>query len=128
MPGGDSGELVQLAVELGVAHPPGYPTWTLIAHLFSWIPFGEVGWRVNLSSAVLNALAVSTTTAAVAQWCGCIWTGVVAGGAFAFAPQVHSFIKKAATAMPPPPTTTVWGNWAGCGGYKERILPCLENT
>ena len=31
VPGGDSGEMVQLAIELGVAHPPGYPTWTLLA-------------------------------------------------------------------------------------------------
>ena len=36
--GGDSGELVQVAIELGVAHPPGYPTWTALAHLFSRLP------------------------------------------------------------------------------------------
>ena len=31
VPGGDSGELIQVAVELGVVHPPGYPTWTMMA-------------------------------------------------------------------------------------------------
>ncbi|KAJ1617380.1 hypothetical protein T492DRAFT_850134 [Pavlovales sp. CCMP2436] len=31
---GDSGEMVQIAYVLGVAHPPGYPLWTMLAHLF----------------------------------------------------------------------------------------------
>eukprot|EP00966_Prymnesium_polylepis_P296424 6848098-Prymnesium_polylepis.1 len=86
VPGGDSGEMVQLAVELGVPHPPGYPTWTMLAHAFSRLPFGEVGWRVNLSSAACGAVASGLLVAAVAEWTGCVWTGVAAGGAFAFAP------------------------------------------
>ena len=95
VPGGDSGELLQLAVELGVAHPPGYPTWTMVAHVFTWLPFGEVGWRVNLSSAVMNAVAAGVTASAVSQWSGCTWTGVVAGGAFAFSPLVWLYATQA---------------------------------
>lgn len=57
--GEDSGELIGAAWSLGVPHPPGYPVWTLLAHAFTWIPFGTVGWRVNLLSAVCAAGTVS---------------------------------------------------------------------
>mgnify|MGYP002832839260 CR=1 FL=1 len=40
-------------IEGGVAHPPGYPTWTMLAYTFAkLVPYGEPAWRVNLSSAV----------------------------------------------------------------------------
>lgn len=54
-PQGDSGELVTVAYTLGIAHPPGYPLFTLIAHLFTYLPFNSVAWRVNLFSAVCSA-------------------------------------------------------------------------
>ena len=57
--GEDSGELIGAAWTLGVPHPPGYPVWTLLAHAFTLIPFGSVGWRVNLLSAVCAAGTVS---------------------------------------------------------------------
>ena len=44
-------------VHLGVAHPPGYPLYTLIVHLFTRLPFGEAALLGHLSSAVLAALA-----------------------------------------------------------------------
>ena len=44
-------------VHLGVAHPPGYPLYTLIVHLFTRLPFGEAALLGHLSSAVLGALA-----------------------------------------------------------------------
>jgi hypothetical protein len=55
--GGDSGELVVSAFQLGITHPPGYPLWTLLGHLFSLLPFKSVAWRLNLSSALYQALA-----------------------------------------------------------------------
>ncbi|HEY8966065.1 MAG TPA: DUF2723 domain-containing protein [Candidatus Methylacidiphilales bacterium] len=60
----DSGELLTAAVTLGVPHSPGYPLWTTIAHLFAWlVPFGNVAWRVHLSSALFGA-----TASAMAGW------------------------------------------------------------
>ena len=38
IPGGDSGELVAESCELGTAHPPGYPLYTLLVHLISIMP------------------------------------------------------------------------------------------
>lgn len=34
--GGDSGELTAAALELGIAHPPGYPLYVWLGHLFMW--------------------------------------------------------------------------------------------
>jgi Protein of unknown function (DUF2723) len=49
---------------LGVEHPPGYPLFTLIGHLFSLLPFGSVAYRVHLVSAFFGAL-----TGAAAWFC-----------------------------------------------------------
>ena len=55
----DSGELIAAAYNLGVPHEPGYPLWTMIAHLFTWLPFGDVAYRVNLMSAVCTSVAAA---------------------------------------------------------------------
>ena len=55
--GGDSGELIITAYGLGVAHPPGYPLYTLLGHVITWLPVGSIAWRVNLLSAILDAIA-----------------------------------------------------------------------
>ena len=55
---GDSGELVLAADSLGIAHPPGYPLWVLLARLMAFVPIGDVAWRVNALSALLSAAAV----------------------------------------------------------------------
>ena len=56
--GGDSGELISAARVLGVAHPPGYPTFTILAHLAGALPFGSPATGMNLLSALLDAAAV----------------------------------------------------------------------
>lgn len=92
VPGGDAGELIQVAIEGGTVHPPGYPTWTMMANAFAKLPLGgEPAWRVNLSSAVCGALAALLLSAAVGVWSHCAWTGVAAGGAFAFSPLVWQY-------------------------------------
>src|SRR3954469_16456300 len=54
----DSGELVLAAATLGVAHPPGAPLWTLLAHLATLVPLGSAAFRVNLLSAACGSLTV----------------------------------------------------------------------
>ena len=56
--GEDSGEFVAAAYTLGIPHPPGYPLYCLIGHLFTYLPMGEVAWRVNFMSAFFGAAAV----------------------------------------------------------------------
>jgi tetratricopeptide (TPR) repeat protein len=53
----DSGELIVAARSLGVAHPPGFPLYVLLAHLATLVPIGSVAVRVNFASAFFAALA-----------------------------------------------------------------------
>src|SRR2546423_1839192 len=55
---GDSPELITAAATLGVAHPPGYPLFTMLGHLFSMVPLGSIPFRVNLLSVVCDAFTV----------------------------------------------------------------------
>jgi hypothetical protein len=63
----DSGELIVVARSLGVAHPPGFPLWVMLAHLASLVPFGSVALRINFSSALFGALAAAVLTLVVAE-------------------------------------------------------------
>src|SRR2546430_12251343 len=63
----DSGELILAAHSLGVAHPPGFPLWVMLAHLVSRVPFGTVASRINFSSAVFAALASAILTLIVPE-------------------------------------------------------------
>lgn len=56
--GVDSAELTTGAYVLGIVHAPGSPLFLLIGHVFTWLPFGDVGYRVNLLSASAAATAV----------------------------------------------------------------------
>jgi len=56
---GDSGEFQVLAHQLGIAHCPGYPIYLLMAKLVTFLPVGEIAYRVNLFSAIMAALAVT---------------------------------------------------------------------
>jgi hypothetical protein len=56
----DAGELQVVAAKWGVAHPPGYPLYTIIAGTFSHtLPFQTPAWRVNLFSAFTGAATVA---------------------------------------------------------------------
>lgn len=54
----DSAELTTGAYCLGLVHAPGYPLYLLVGHLFTHLPIGNVGYRMNLMSAFFGALAI----------------------------------------------------------------------
>src|SRR4051812_18177246 len=58
----DSGELIVAAHALGVAHPPGFPLYVMLAHLASLVPIGNVAVRVNFASAIFAASAAGVMT------------------------------------------------------------------
>lgn len=104
VPGGDAGELIVVARDLGVAHPPGYPLWTLLAGLFARLPLGSVAARVAWLSAVCSAGAAALIAAAVQQWFdgsddetqGLAAAGaVVAAALFAFSPTAWAYAVTA---------------------------------
>ncbi|MEN3332185.1 MAG: hypothetical protein V7641_1550 [Blastocatellia bacterium] len=63
----DSGELALAAKTFGVAHPPGFPLYVLLAHAFTWLPIGSVAARVNFASALFAALAAAMLTLVLAE-------------------------------------------------------------
>jgi hypothetical protein len=65
---GDGGELIAAAQALGVAHPPGYPLWTILAKAALLVPLGEPAFRTTLLSAVLGALACTLAAHLARKW------------------------------------------------------------
>ncbi len=53
----DTFEFQVVGPQLGIAHPSGYPLYTLISKFFSMLPVSTIAWRINLSSAIFAALA-----------------------------------------------------------------------
>jgi hypothetical protein len=57
--------MLQMQVSvLGITHPTGYPTYLMMTHIFTYLPFGDPAYQVNLASAVYAALAVVAVYAA----------------------------------------------------------------
>jgi len=68
---GDSGELLSAATTLGVPHAPGYPLWTILAHLvIKMLPTGNPALAVNLFSALCLAVAAVLAYLAFRELCG----------------------------------------------------------
>ncbi len=60
----DCGEFISAAYKLQVVHPPGAPFFLLVGNFFSNLAFGNpvnVGWAVNMLSAIASALTVLFT-------------------------------------------------------------------
>ena len=83
--GFDSAELATGAYTLGIVHPPGYPTYLLIAKLFTFLPFEDVAYRVNLLSAVLGAVTVWLLARLATRISGSRWAGWIGAGMLSFA-------------------------------------------
>ena len=54
----DGGDLLGAARTLGVPHPPGFPSYTLLAWLATRVPIGSIAYRGNLLSAMSAACAI----------------------------------------------------------------------
>lgn len=91
---GDYAEFQFSAAILGVPHPTGYPLYVLLGKLFTMLPFGDVAYRVNLSSAIYMAGAVGMLYASALRLLrlarlGQAWQGALVGASlFAIAPTV----------------------------------------
>src|SRR5215831_11111912 len=56
---GDTPELVTAAITLGIPHPPGYPLFTMLGHLFSLLPAGPLPFRVDLLAVACGTVTVA---------------------------------------------------------------------
>lgn len=59
-----SGDVAEFAIAshvLGIPHPSGYPLYIWTGKIFTLLPLGDIGFRINLMSAFFAALTVSIT-------------------------------------------------------------------
>ncbi|ETN16781.1 hypothetical protein PPTG_05905 [Phytophthora nicotianae INRA-310] len=97
--GGDSGELVAESCHLGISHPPGYPLFNMIVHLFTqYLPLGDTpAWRANFFSAVCDTVTVSFIYLSLLHWMALTgWTGrrvaaFTAAALFGFSPLIWTY-------------------------------------
>ncbi|MDY6875245.1 MAG: DUF2723 domain-containing protein [Chloroflexota bacterium] len=73
----DAGEFQLVAATAGVAHPPGYPLYTMLGWLFAHLPLGpNPAWRVNFFSAVTGAATVALVFHTARRITGSAWGGL----------------------------------------------------
>lgn len=53
----DSGEFLTATASMGSAHSPGYPLFLMYAKLFTWIPLGNIAFRINVATAASSSIA-----------------------------------------------------------------------
>jgi hypothetical protein len=80
---GDIAEFQTLSHTLGMTHASGYPTQIIIGKLFTFLPLGDIAYRVNLMSAAFGALAVANVYLIVRLLGGWRTAGLVASTALA---------------------------------------------
>ena len=103
--GGDAGELLAESCQLGRAHPPGYPLFTLIIHLVTLVAnavapgvAGAPAQAANLLSCFCGSVAATFTALTVCEWNKSMpFPEAAAGGAlagatlFAFSPLIWEY-------------------------------------
>jgi len=101
---GDVGELITSAYSLGIAHPPGYPLYCVVGKLGTILfPFGNIAYRVTLTSAVVGATTALLVTLLIAELIpegvgrkGLRWWAAAMGGlSLAFAEKVWDQVVEA---------------------------------
>lgn len=76
----DGGELQLVAAKWGVAHPTGFPLYTMLANIATRLPLGpDAAYRTNLLSAVTSTAAVLLVYLAVYRLSGNRLAGLLAG-------------------------------------------------
>ncbi len=86
----DSLEFPLVVHRLAIAHPTGYPLYTLLGRLFSLGPWYNVAWSVNLLSAVAGALTVALTCLVARQLTRRWWAALPGAVALAVSPVFWS--------------------------------------
>ena len=54
----DPGDIQLAAWKLGIAHPPGYPIYSTILHVFTWLPGIAPAFAVSIGCLLIGVLAL----------------------------------------------------------------------
>ncbi|MEI7905605.1 MAG: DUF2723 domain-containing protein, partial [Candidatus Firestonebacteria bacterium] len=88
---GDSSEMVVASYTLGVAHPPGYPLYTMIGKVFTFMPASNIAFRVNIMSVFFGLLTLFVFDRILARFIKNRVARVLGLLALAFAPQTWEY-------------------------------------
>lgn len=127
----DTAEFQAVGPVLGIAHPTGYPAYTLLLWLGSVVlqPFGNEAYRANLLSALLTAAACGLVGITVAYLTRRLVVGIATGIVFAVAAQtwaiglhadphaLHLFLVAALLLL-----LVVWAQRQRAGPRADRLL------
>ncbi len=91
----DSGEFQLVSRVLGIAHPPGYPLYTLLGKLATLLPVQSPAWRVNLLSAIFAAATLAVVARTVRRATGSSLAGLASALALG---GITTFWAQATTA------------------------------
>ncbi|MHB8177574.1 MAG: protein O-mannosyl-transferase family [Vulcanimicrobiaceae bacterium] len=81
----DVGEMDVVPWILGIAHPTGFPAFTVLGFLFTHLlPFGTVAWRMSIFSALGMSTAAWCIYRIVDDSCDAPWIGAACAWCFAF--------------------------------------------
>ncbi|MBI3732377.1 MAG: DUF2723 domain-containing protein, partial [Chloroflexi bacterium] len=64
----DSAELTAAAATAGLTRATGYPLYLALGYLWSHVPVGDVGYRLNLFSAFNGALTIALAERILRRW------------------------------------------------------------
>jgi hypothetical protein len=82
----DSAELTTAASTGGLVRATGYPLYLLLGRIWSWLPVGDVGFRMNLFSAFCGALTIALAERILRRLHVSAWARFAALGLLACAP------------------------------------------
>lgn len=82
----DSAELTTAAATGGIVRATGYPLYLLLGRFWSWLPIGDVGFRMNLFSAFCGALTIALAERILRRMQVSTWAMFAALGLLACAP------------------------------------------
>lgn len=93
----DTGELQTIGPVLGTGHPTGFPAWVILGWIASIVlqPFGDPAFRMNLLSAILEAVAAGATVLLVIRLTERRWIGLAAGLLLATTPIAWQIATRA---------------------------------
>ncbi len=113
----DSAELAAAATVLGIPHPPGYPGYVLLGHVFSWLG-EEPAFGVNLMSACFGALAVGMFYGVARELCS--WRGAAILAALSFAATESIWTNATIAEVYTPGIAVALGVWWLCISSMRR--------
>ena len=93
--GGDAGEFMTITARGGVAHPPGYPLFSLLVRVMHLLPVANVPWKASLASALCAAAALAVLHRALVEWTGRPLAGWAAAAALGFSPAFWRYATVA---------------------------------